>query len=43
MFSSMVHLILSLSIAYLYLRKFHDFADNNQEGMKHEMKGTTQA
>jgi len=37
----MVHLILSLSISYPYLIKFHDFVDNNQEGMKHQMKGAT--
>jgi len=43
MFSSLVHLILSLNISYPYLIKFHDFADNSQEGMKHQMKGTTQA
>jgi hypothetical protein len=30
MFSSLVHLILSLSISYPYLLKFHDFADNKQ-------------
>jgi hypothetical protein len=46
MFSSLVHLMLSLSISYLYLIKFHDFADNNsqEEGMKHQMRGAaTQA
>jgi hypothetical protein len=32
MFSSLVHLMLSLSISYPYLIKFHDFADNPQEG-----------
>jgi hypothetical protein len=37
----MVHLILSLIISYLYLIKFHEFVDNNQEGMKHQMKGAT--
>jgi hypothetical protein len=26
-----------------FLIKFHDFADNSQEGMKHQMRGTTQA
>jgi hypothetical protein len=26
-----------------YLIKFHDFADNSQEGMKHQMRGATQA
>jgi hypothetical protein len=25
-----------------YLIKFHDFADNSQEGMKHQMRGATQ-
>jgi hypothetical protein len=43
MFSSLVHLILSLSISHPYLIKFHDFADNSQEGMKHQMRGATQA
>jgi len=43
MFSSLVHLILSLSISYPYLIKFHDFADNSQEEMKHQMRGATQA
>jgi hypothetical protein len=43
MLSSLVHLLLSLSISYLYLIKFHDFADNSQEGMKHQMGGATQA
>jgi hypothetical protein len=43
MFSSLLHLILSLSISYPYLIKFHDFADNSQEGMKHQMSGATQA
>jgi hypothetical protein len=43
MFWSLVHLILNLSISYPYLLKFHDFADNRQQGMKHEMKGATQA
>jgi len=43
MFSRLVHLILSLCISYPYLIKFHDFADNNQEGMKHQMRGATQA
>jgi hypothetical protein len=42
MFSSLVHLILSLSILYPYLIKFHDFADNSQEGMKHQMMGATE-
>jgi len=31
------------SISYPYLIKFHDFADNGQEGMKHQMRGATQA
>jgi hypothetical protein len=39
MFSSLVHLMLNLSISYPYLIKFHDFADNIQEGMKHQMWG----
>ncbi len=26
-----------------YLIKFHDFADNSQEGMKHQMGSATQA
>jgi hypothetical protein len=39
----LVHLILSLSILYPDLIKFHDFADNSQEGMKHQMRGATQA
>jgi hypothetical protein len=26
-----------------YLIKFHDFADNSQEVMKHQMRGATQA
>jgi hypothetical protein len=43
MFSSLVHLIRSLSISYPYLIKFDDFADNSQEGMKHQMRGATQA
>jgi hypothetical protein len=42
MFSSLVHLLLSLSISYPYLIEFHDFADNIQEGMKHQMGGATQ-
>jgi hypothetical protein len=28
---------LNLSISYPYLIKFHDFAGNIQEGMKHQM------
>jgi hypothetical protein len=43
MFSSLVHLILRLSISYRYLIKFHDLADNSQEGMKHQMRAATQA
>jgi hypothetical protein len=43
MFSSLVHWIPSLSISYPYSIKFHDFVDNGQEGMKHHMKGATQA
>jgi hypothetical protein len=38
-----MHLVLSLSISYPYLIKFHDFVDNSQEGMKHQMRGATQA
>jgi hypothetical protein len=34
-----VHLIVSLSVSYAYLIKFHDFAHNSQEEMKHEMTG----
>jgi len=37
MFSSLVHLMLSLSISYPYLIEFHDFADNVQQRMKHQM------
>jgi len=34
----------SLSISYPDLIKFHYFADDNrQEGMKHQMRGETQA
>jgi hypothetical protein len=43
MFSTLVHLILSLSISYPYLIKFHDFVDNSQEEMKLQMRGATQA
>jgi len=42
MFPSLVHLTLSLSISYPDLIKFHDFADNSQEGMKHQMRDVTQ-
>jgi len=38
-----MHLILSHRISYPYFIKFHDFADNSQEGMKHKMRGATQA
>jgi hypothetical protein len=38
-----MHLILSVYLSYPYLIRFHDFADNNQEGMKHQMRGATQA
>jgi hypothetical protein len=31
--ASCIYLILSLSISYPYLIKFHDFADNSQKGM----------
>jgi hypothetical protein len=43
MFLSLVHLIVSLNIAYLHLIEFHDFIDNSQERMKHQMMGATQA
>jgi hypothetical protein len=43
MSSSLVQLILSLSISYPYLIKFHDLMDNSQEGMKHQTRSTTQA
>jgi len=33
----------SLSISYPYLIKFGDFADNDQEGMMHQMRGVIQA
>ncbi len=39
----LVHLILSLSISYPDLIKFHDFVDNSQEWMKHQMRGATEA
>jgi hypothetical protein len=42
-FHHFVHLIPSLSISYPYLIEFHYFADNSQEGMKHQMRGATQA
>ncbi len=29
--------------SYFYLIKFHDFVDNNQDGMKLQMKGVIQA
>jgi hypothetical protein len=32
MFWSLVHLMLSLSISYPYLMKFHNFADNSPRG-----------
>jgi hypothetical protein len=35
--------MLSLSISYPDLIKFHGFAYNSQEGMKHQMRGATQA
>jgi len=38
-----MHLILNLNISYFYLIKFHDFANNNQDGMKHQMKNAIQA
>ncbi len=31
----------SFNISHPYLIKFHDFADNVQERMKHQMKGAT--
>jgi hypothetical protein len=37
-----MHLMLSLSISYPYLIQIHDFADNIQKGMKHQMGGATQ-
>jgi hypothetical protein len=40
MFWSLVLLMLSLRISYPY---FMSFADNIQEGMKHQMGGATQA
>jgi hypothetical protein len=43
MFSRLVRLVLRLSISYPYLIKFHDFAGNSQEGMKHQMRGATRA
>jgi hypothetical protein len=43
MLSSLVHLMLSLNISHSYLVKFHDFAENSQEGMKDQMRGATQA
>jgi hypothetical protein len=42
-YSSLVRLTLSLSVSYPYLIKFHDFADNSQESMKHQIRGATQA
>jgi hypothetical protein len=33
----------SLRISYPYLIEFHDFVDNIQEGMKHQIRGATQA
>jgi 1,4-dihydroxy-2-naphthoate octaprenyltransferase len=40
---ALVHFILNLSISYPYLIKSHDFVNNGQEGMKHQMKGAIQA
>jgi hypothetical protein len=37
MSQTLVHLILRIS--YAYLIKFHDFADNSQEGIKHKNDG----
>jgi len=42
MFSRLVHWILSLSISYPYLIKFHYSADKSQEGVKHQTRGATQ-
>jgi hypothetical protein len=39
----LVHLMLSLNISYPDLIKFHEFADNSQEAMTHQMRGATQA
>jgi len=39
MLSNLVHLMSNLNISYPYLVKFHDFVDNNQEGMKHHVGG----
>jgi len=30
-------------MSYPDLIKFHDFVDNSQDGMKHQMRGATQA
>ncbi len=38
-----MHLIRSLKISYSFLIKFHDFADNKQERLKHQTTGATQA
>jgi hypothetical protein len=38
-----MELILSLSISYPYLITFHDFVDNSQERLKHQMRGATEA
>jgi hypothetical protein len=43
MFSSVVHLMLSHSISYPYLIEFHDFLQNIQQAMKHQMAVATQA
>ncbi len=43
MFLNLVDLMLSFNISYPYLIEFHDFVDNIQEGMKHQMGGATHA
>jgi hypothetical protein len=45
MILNLVHLMVSFNISYTYLieLEFHDFTDNSQEGMKHQMRGATQA
>jgi hypothetical protein len=43
MFLGLMELILSLSISYPYLITFHDFVDNSQERLKHQMRGATEA
>jgi hypothetical protein len=43
MFSSLLHLILIPSISYPYFIKFHDFAEKSKDGIRHQMRGATQA